>query len=415
MSTDFTGRRVLRWLGYQTVSAMVLQPLLLRSVALLLQRLPPLAGLAGVVATRDEVAAVFDRQALFSSSAHRPNLVAGDFVIGMESGPAHLAQRLTLHARLPSPDVFGTVAAEQSSLRINALLDQSPVRRLDVITDYMTPIVWNCLRRCFADRLPDLAGNDPLFTALRHVGAHLIVGSTATDRVQVRARQAAAALDAWVRTQLPHIRQAWLPKGTSAPSDDDLVRDAIGLLWVGHPASVQALALTLLDLLPRPAWDTLSHRARALRAKHTDVWTDAALRAAVRDHVLESLRFRPPFPVLQRSVLRDGHLAGLPTRRVTGGTAMTLLGLGAMFDRKAHPPGADPASYCPGRAWVHHEDRTLMFGLGTRHCIARDQVVEMLTSAVIGLLLLPDPRFADPWWARYRVDGPAIVRMRLRF
>lgn len=415
MPAECIGRLALRWLKYRAVSAVVLQPLFLRKVAGLLRQYPALASLVGAVATRDEVAGVFDRQALFSSTAHRPNLAAGDFVIGMESGSAHATQRRAVEARLPTSASFRTRAAQESRVRVCALLVEGEVRRLDVVADYMGPIVWRCLRDCFGEALPMLAGNDPLFAHLRHVGAHLIVGSVATDEVQVRARQAAGALDAWVRARLPQIREAWAPGGAVGPDDDEIARDAMGLLWVGHPASVQALALVLLDLLPRPEWAQLSGQARKLHSTEQDVWEDVRLRDTVRDHVLESLRFRPPFPILRRDVVRDGHLAARPPRRVQGGTQMTLMGLGAMFDAQAHLQGAQVERYCPGRNWVHKGDKTLMFGLGERQCIARDHVVEMLTSALIGLLLLPELRFADPWWARYRVDGPAIDRLRLAF
>lgn len=398
-----------RWLGYNGVSAIVHQPVLLRRMAALAQRLPWLAALAGAVVRRDDVVAAFDRDELFSNTAHRPNLVAGEFLIGLESGTLQDEQRKALIARLPAPAVFAQRAAAQARARVAALRG-GPVRRFDLVTDYMAPIVWDCLAECFGGALPSLPDGDPLFAQLRHVGAHLIVGSIATDAAQVRARASAAALDAWVRAQLPAIARAW--QVPEAASRDAIARDAVGLLWVGHPASVQALALIVLDLLPRRQWRRLAEKARAAG---DDPWADPGLRDEVRAHVLESLRFRPPFPILRRDVVRDGHLGATPPRRVRGGSGLTLLGLGAMFDPAAMRERASAPRYDPSRGWKDPEDRWLPFGHGKRRCIAREQVVEMLASALIGLLLLPRLRPADPWWARFRLDGPAMARLRLRF
>lgn len=413
MARECLLRRWRRAFLFRATCAVVNQPLLLRAVARLLRRLPALAAAGGVVATRNDVAAVFDRQALFSSIAHQPNLVAGPFVIGVEAGPAHTAQRRGLEALLPAPDDFGRQAAHASRERVLPLR-QGPVGRLDVVTDYMVPITWACLRSCFGAALPDLPSSDPLFTHLRHIGAHLIVGGSATPPVQARAVEAAIALDGWVRQHLPQLRAA-RPAGR-AMTDDELVRDTMGLLWVGHPASVQALAFIVLDLIRRPQWRALAAQAeQSLTQAAGDPWSDIALRDNVRAHVLESLRFRPPFPLLQRYVLRDGHMGSQPPRRVAAAGSVGVLLLGAMFDPAAH---ADPASvdrYCPQRAWNNEGDRLLMFSIGPRHCIAREHVTEMLTSALIGLLLLPRAALADPCWARFHLDGPAITRLRLRF
>lgn len=409
MPREGIGRRAWRWLCYRGLSAAIHQTRLLRAVARFMREQQPAARLADAVATRDEVVAVFDRQALFSSTAHRPNLVAGEFVIGMESGPAHAAQRRALEASLSAPASFGERAAQESRARVRAL-QGGTVRRIDIVTDYMVPIAWECLRGGFGGALPAVASNDPLIAQLRHIGAHLIVGAVAPASIQARARDASIALDGWVRARMPELRAASAAAGQGL-DDEAIVRDTVGLLWVGHPASVQALALVVLDLLYRPEWRALAAQA----SRVGDPWPDKALRDQARLHVLESLRFRPPFPLLRRDVVRDGHLASRPPRRVQGGGAITLWGLGAMFDPMAHAGPATSDRYCPMRKWVQPEDSLLMFGHGSRRCIAREHVVEMLVSALIGLLQLKGLRFADPWWARFRLDGPAIVRLRLRF
>lgn len=404
--------RGLRWLRYRAVSSVVHQPLLLRRLATLGQRQPWLARAAGAVVSRDDVVATFNRQAQFSSLANQGNLVAGEFLIGLESGPTHAAQRWALMARMPAPDVFGGLAATESRSRSLALLAEAS-GRFDLVSDYMEPIVWRALRSSFGEALPMLADHDPVFDCLRHVAAQLLVGASATDAVQTRARESAAALDIWLRERLSAVQAAW--GDSDAAHQEQVMRDAIGLLWVGHLPTVQAFSVIVLDLLPRRQWQTLSTLARQLHAAKADPWENAELRKQVADHLLESLRFRPPFPMLRRLAMRDTHVGARDGSPVSGGATITLAAIGAMFDPAAHEAGQSAHSYCPARQWVNDKDRHLMFGHGARQCIARDHAVEVLTSALIGLLLLPRSRFADPWWKRFRLDGPAIVQLRLKF
>ena len=72
---------------------------------------------------------------------------------------------------------------------------------------------------------------------------------------------------------------------------------------------------------------------------------------------------------------------------------MTVLSIAAMFDPDAVP---DSKRFCPSRKWGNQDDlRWLMFGYGTRQCPARTYAVEILTSALIGLLILPELQLAD--------------------
>jgi cytochrome P450 len=404
--------RGLRWLRYRAVSSVVHQPLLLRRLATLGQRQPWLARAAGAVVSRDDVVATFNRQAQFSSVAHQGNLVAGEFLIGLESGPAHAAQRWALMARLPAPDVFGMLAATESRSRSLALLAEAS-GRFDLVSNYMEPIVWRALRSSFGEALPTLADHDPVFDYVRHIAAHLLVGAVATDAVQTRARESAAALDIWLRERLPAVQAAW--GDSDAAHQEQVMRDAIGLLWVGHLPTVHAFSLIVLDLLPRRQWQTLSALVRRSQAAKVDPWENAELRKQIADHILESMRFRPPFPLLKRLAMRETHVGARNGSPVAGGTMLTLAAIGAMFDPAAHEAGQSAHAYCPARRWVNEKDRYLMFGHGARQCIARDHVVQVLVSALIGLLLLPRPCFVDPWWRRFRLDGPAIVQLRLKF
>ncbi|RYY98897.1 MAG: cytochrome P450 [Comamonadaceae bacterium] len=400
--------RFARWLSYRAVSAAVHQPLALRGLATFIRTTPRARGLLSTVASREDVVGVFQRPSAFSSSAHRPNLVAGEFAIGMESDARHACERAQLLRHLPSPTVFAARASAESQ-RLIAALRAGGSRRFDLIDDYMVPIVWQALGGSFGQALPALSPGDPMFLNLRYVGAHLIAGATATDAVQRRARESAAALNAWVRGQLPALQALW--QMPAQAQREAVARNVIGMLWVGHPATVQSGALMMQELLARP--EVLHALAGRVR-QSTDPWGDAPLRELLARHVLELLRFRPPFPILRRDVPRD-VLYGADGKAVArAGAQLTLMVIGALFDPAAHG-GADPTRYDPDRAPSHPDDRYLVFGAAQRQCIAPDQVVETLVSALTGLLLLPQLRWAQPWWRRMRYDGPIIASAPLSF
>ncbi|RYY51933.1 MAG: hypothetical protein EOO24_66035, partial [Comamonadaceae bacterium] len=110
-----------RWLSYRAVSAAVHQPLALRGLATFIQTTPRARSLLNTVASRDDVVGVFQRPSAFSSSAHRPNLVAGEFAIGMESDARHACERAQLLRHLPPPAVFAERASAESQRLIAAL------------------------------------------------------------------------------------------------------------------------------------------------------------------------------------------------------------------------------------------------------------------------------------------------------
>ena len=196
-------------------------------------------------------------------------------------------------------------------------------------------------------------------------------------------------------------------------SFEALRSNAVGLAWVSHPVTVQGGALVVRELLGRRAvYRGLRADASALGDA---VWTDADFRARVRGHVLELMRFRPVFPALARRVPRDTEfVSGARTNPLAlAGSSVSVLSLGALFDDAASP---DAGSYCPMRRvggkpepWL-----TMMFGHGKRQCPAQDVALTILTSALIGLLLLPELTWADGWFSRIGYDGPMVSRMRLR-
>ncbi len=403
-------------IGYRLVSRLVHQPHLLRMLAGVLRTWPAIARVFPIVARRNAVAAVFEREASFSNAAHAPNLTAGEFAIGMEAGARHREDRAFLHRVLPSQEECAEVCAKEGD-RLIKLFAKIPDRTFDLVDDYMVPLAWQPLRRAFgtASGKFESANGRPLpqvVDELRILGAQLITGSAATPAVRTRAEAAADGLNRRVESILPMLHNEWARK---APGNDAAVlRNAVGLLWVAHPATVQAGALMMQELLHRPhEYDDLASQARRMGDSR---WTEPAFRAVLRGHVLELLRFRPPFPILKRQVPRD-TLFDIGTQfpvRVAAGSEMVLLTIGALFDDNAMKC-KNAAIYQPGREFNSAPDRYLMFGLHERRCIAQHHVVEILISALAGLLALPRLKWADPWVARIKYDGPIICKLRLRF
>ena len=401
--------RVLRSVGYRGVSAMIHQPGLLRLVAWVARRQPWFGRMIKAAATRNDVVSTFERQQAFSSTSHRPNLIAGDFVMGMESGARHSAERRLIEAQFPPAQDFGTHAAAEARRCSEALLNGA-AHDFDLIDDYMVPVAWQAISGAFGARLPQLPPGDPLLMDLRYLGAHLIVGPVATEAVQKRARDSAAAVNAWVRSNIEPLQQAWTHSGL-APGREDVARNVVGMLWVGHPATAQSGALIMQELLARWRDPKVAGFVDRVRG-HPDPWSDAGLRDEAKGHVLEALRLRPPFPILTRDVRRDTLTGADGEGRVKGGTRYTILGIGAMSDPAAM---RDPQVYRPGRMFRNVQDRYLMFGWGARQCPGRDPVVEILASALLGIVRLPRLQWGAPWWRRMQFDGPIISGMRLRF
>ena len=401
--------RAIRQLSYRGVSSMIHQPRMLRLLAWVARKQPWFGRFIKAAATRADVVSTFERPLAFSSTSHRPNLIAGDFVIGMESGARHTAERALVEAQFPPAQDFGAHAAAEARRRSDALLAGS-AREFDLIDDYMVPLAWQAISGAFGARLPSLAPADPMLMNLRYLGAHLIVGPVATEAVQQRARDSAAAVNAWVRSNIEPLREAWTHDGFT-PSREDVARNIVGMLWVGHPATAQSGALIMQELLARRRDRKVAEFVNRVR-RHDDPWSDAALRDEARDHVLEALRLRPPFPILTREVKRDTLTGANGEGSVTGGSRYTVMGIGAMSDPAAMH---DPQVYRTGRKFKDERDKFLMFGWAGRQCPGRDPVVEILASALLGIVRLPRLTWASPWWRRVQFDGPIISGMRLRF
>lgn len=398
------------------------RPRLLRAVAAVVRRWPIASELVPVVARRDAVVAAFRRSSTFTSTSHAPNLVAGEFAIGLQDGPRYERERATIDAMLRSAVHLGRASAVFSRRRVEALQQAGTAARFDLVDDYLGPVAWRAMQRCLgtagdevvrggtgAANVEDVEKQHLL--ALRHVGSHLLVGGVATAAVQCRAEAAAAMLNARVRARTQLLREALSPR-LNGQSDEAMQRNVTGLMWVAHPATVQAGAHLMLELLARPA--VHAELRDAVQCAGASAWLDKSLRCKLGRYVLELLRFRPPFPVLRRDVPRDACFYAGDERpaHAKAGRSLTLMVIGALFDPRAV---TEPGRFKPDRVWRDADDPYMVFGFGQRSCPAKNHVLEMLVSMLIGLLMLTRPCRLANHAGPLIYDGPAVSHMQMEF
>jgi cytochrome P450 len=418
-------------LVYRIASALFNQPLLLRAVAWLVRGSGGLASATGLVASARGVRDVLARETHFTHGHLPAVMLDGPFLIGLPSGPQHAQKRICLHGLLPTPELMAEATQQAVQLllpRLQAKLNEQ--KWFDLVEDYMAPLVWCAIRLAYdpqrtLNRLQAQPSPEPepmereWLLAARWLGAQLLIGSIAPPDERQRALRSAALLGAafaqgqGTTTAGPFtLDDRW---AQAVPDKTPRLRDAIGLLWVGHPATVQGGALMMQELLARPQEYQRLRAEMAAADKRGDA-NGLLVRERLRDHVLELLRFRPPFPLLGRLVPTEASFkvgtdpgAARTTRARPGSVA--VMTIGALFDPAAQRE--DPREYLPGRHFYEPEDRLLMFGTGPRHCVAREQVIEILVSALAGLLQLGDTPLGPQ--GRRAYDGPVIVEMKLGY
>ncbi|MDM0022165.1 hypothetical protein [Variovorax saccharolyticus] len=390
-----------------------------RAIGALCRFWPFLCRTLGFAARRSSVKQVLTRPKSFSNTAHNANLFAGEFLIGMDPGQDYDADKALFHGLLSSLNVQADADAE-ALVRSRRLA--SARTSFDLIEDYLLWVVFNAIRPAMGLAAPAMTAGSTAFQPdeelerqylheVRYVAGQLFLGAAAPTSIQRRAELCADSLRARVKCATALLRNAWAGNAAARPFDF-VFRNGVGFAWVSHPVTVQSAALVVQELLERPkVYTMLLEKARSL-GQH--VWTCEQFRQEVRTHVIELMRFRPVFTVLSRDVPRETEFEAGGRRNAVcpAGSSVTILSLAAQFDPRGVPTAAD---YCPHRDWGREADsRFLMFGYGSRQCPARDQSVEMITSALIGLLTLPRLTLADPWGRRIRYDGPLIRRMRVQ-
>ena len=388
-----------RSIRYRLVSRLYHHPALLRRIAELLVGKPSLARAAKAVADLHSVRAVFGRPWSFST-AQADNMRAGDFVIGMDNGARQAADRALLQAVLPTPATFGSLAAAEARSRLDWICDPQRPASFDLIDDYMVHVAWAPLAASLGPAantvggaVPDSPARKGLYDELRSLGAQLIIGSGCPAAVRRTADEYAAHLNTRVGQSLGQLCAHWQQHSSDAAA---VHRNAVGLTWVGHPATVQAAALCTQQLLVNRA--KLGELHLEATRLGDGVWCDIRFREALEAFVLEQLAQRPPFPILTRLAVRATWFEvgrGRWLGAAPAGSTLLILLVGALADRRA--------------------TGGLAFGDGPRECIARHHVLQVLVSAMTGLLMLPGLRWADAPWRRMRFDGPVIRHMKLKF
>jgi hypothetical protein len=394
----------------------------LRGIGALLRHWPSIAGRLGLAARACAAKHVLTRPHSFSNTSHAPNLVSGDYLIAMDPGPTYAADKALLKQRLVGLNVQADADRETQRL-VDELRQRREKASFDLIDDYLLWVVHRAIEPVFGTAaskvaagaqggVGDLGLQRQYLLEIRYVAGQLLAGKISTLDIQRRAEVCADALQARIKDVIGDIRRAW---GIPASSPSEAIeRNAVGLAWISHPVTVQSGALAVQELLSRPK----VYRALRLRAKEIGepkVWNDCDFRKSVRDHVLELMRFRPIFPLLARDVPRDTEFetGGSHNAKCPGGGGVTVLSIAALFDPHAVP---DSGQFCPHRDWRDEKDlRWLMFGYGDRQCPAKVYAVEILTSALIGLLTLPELRLARGEGKAIVYDGPLMTRMRVRF
>ncbi|WP_458194392.1 cytochrome P450 [Bradyrhizobium sp. UFLA05-153] len=395
--------------------------IVLRAVGAVLRRWPSLGG--SMVARASAVKGVLTRTRSFSNTAHEANMVSGTYLIGMDPGPTYDSDRDLVHQRLAALNV-PVDSDDEAKRRINTL-SQPGAGAFDLIDDYLMWVVFHAMRPLYGTATGAVVAGSAAPAAaaqgnvnqglqrqylleIRYVAGQLLAGSLATLGVRRRAETCGDALQARIGRLTGLIGTAWGVTSSTA----DIERNAVGLAWISHPVTVQSGALAVQELLERPkVYEQLRSQAKSLGAS---VWTDANFRNVVRDHVLELMRFRPIFPLLARDVPRDTEVetGARHNAKCPGGGKVSLLSIAALFDSTAVP---DSGKFCPHRNWGNeHALRYLMFGYGYRQCPARDYAVEILTSALIGLLTLPGLQLARGEGKAIVYDGPLMSCMRMR-
>jgi cytochrome P450 len=390
--------------------------IVLRGIGFLLRLWPSLAGRFGLAARASAVKTVLTRPESFSNRTHAADLVAGDYLIAMDPGPLYQADRALLDARL---DVLSVRAdADRTARRLVATLSQPQAKAFDLIDDYLMWVAFDAIQPVFGAAGSEVAAgaggnvNDPglkrqYLLEIRYVAGQLLAGNSSTLRVQRRAEASAASLIARIQGVSGDVEKAW---GVPSPSEGT-ERNAVGLAWISHPVTVQSGALAVQELLGRrKVYQDLLATAKQLGGR---VWTDPGFRDSVYYHVLELMRFRPIFPLMARDVPRDTEFetGGRRNAVCPAGGKVGLFTIGALFDPKAV---SDSGKFCPARQWADKDLRWLMFGYGSRSCPAKEHAVEILTSALIGLLTMPELQLANDDGKAIAYDGPLMSRMRMR-
>jgi cytochrome P450 len=323
------------------------------------------------VTRHDDVVEVLSRDRDFGVP-YLPNLegLRSPFLLGLPDGDDYERQLdvllTALHdPRLPSIEELSISEAERALAEANGSID----------------VVRGLTERVLLQSVGTYLGTGPATPAQleqsRAIFYEIFINALHNPVVTEKAVAAGAVLRA-------HIAQLVAERRAATQHDEAAGVDLLGLLLRDGRLDDDELVNSLLGLFvgwTTPvsrsmgfAVDVLLDRESAIRLGH-----EAAREGgpkAVRDVMLEALRFQPSAPALERICQRETHIAG---RRVRRGDQVMALVSSAMMDETRV---TDPRRFLPGRG----AEANLHFGDRLHRCIG--QHISMAQIAAISSVLL---------------------------
>ena len=398
--------KILKRIGYGAAIFTLQHPRTLRAIATFLRRTGIWTRFA--IVRFEDVTDVLSREHDFTSAeGYAPNILTGPFLLGLDNGALYakdtaLLRKVVRPSDLVGPDSVGArlgqyLAGQALQLRFDVVDDIAVRAATFVITDYFG------------------VSDDPnLKMWLRRLAAFIVVGQVADAETRRLAQEAADGL-------LHHVQQVLTARKTSTPGpygDDILgrllaetngaklpedeamvVRNLTGLLWVSHAVIVQAITLSI---------DELMRHQEVLPAAQAAALLDDI--EAVKSYTFEALRFNPVFPVLPRYCPRNTVVADRAGREhaIAADSKLLVWVIGAMFDPDKF---ADPAAFSTKRTLGDY----LVFGHGVHQCFGEHLAYVELPQMMMAMLKLHGLQRASGGPAGIQYEGPAVAHLYLEY
>lgn len=317
------------------------------------------------------------------------------FLLGLPDGPDYERQLAALLAalhdrRLPSIEELSIAEAKRVLADSNGSID----------------VVGSLTEQVLLHSVGAYLGTGPATTVQleqsRAIFHEIFINSLRNPLVIERAMVAGAALRAHIAQLVDERRAAngndegagvdllGLLLADGRLDDDELVNSLLGL-FVGWTTPVsRSMALAVDSLLDRDGGIRLGHEAALAGGSN-----------AVRDVMLEALRFQPSAPALERICARETHIAG---RRVRRGDQVMALVRSAMMDGERV---TDPRRFMPGRG----DEANLHFGDRVHRCIG--ERISMVQIGAISSALLAHDDVSRA--GKLESDGPYPSRLLVSF
>ena len=394
-----------------------------------LDALAPRAVAGRAAISGKAVREVFERPDEFlMGHLNKPKLKLGDFLLGMDPGPAHSHEKPQLQAALdavlPLFAAIVTAESEQSAQRAAQIWRQTG--ELDLVTQYAEPTFVLSLAHAFGLPVRGLhcaalatePGLPTLALVIRKLGTTIASAHPAPFGLEAIANEIAQPFKRHLSDAVVAYRDGSIPSkveplpnglaplvptgsvighliahGNFHDGDVGIVRSVGGMLSAsaGYP---KAFSHALHELLARPAaLNAFMHAA------------DVNDRGQLHAYVKEALRFRPVFPLLVRfcphatSVRSDNGA-------VAAGATLPFFPLSAMFDpANVH----QPEQFVPGRPDANY----WLFGGAPRVCIGQALIMEMFLP-MFRALFAAIPQLANSKPGELRYDGASMKHYVVR-